>query len=260
MERRRSLPEPLRVSGRILVDPESIMDAGWRHLRGQVLRHRRLYIVAEAEPAAGDRLRRTIGCGARFRRAHVGLRLRRAHERHRRTARRSGAAHSGAFGDAPALGRRLYAPQRERRGDHGGSGSQECLFLGAARDVAIKDFLHISGLDANRADYATLDPTTVTSMSVPPIAASFADVATPLDRLAEHGTRGVAVTLPDFEHDAPRSIENVRPRLRSRHAVSALRQPSLPSSRKGAGKSLIRHPFDCFAMRRSAPLMRRAGW
>ena len=97
--------------------------------------------------------------------------------------------------------------------------AKKAYFLERRDDTAIKEFLRISGLDANRADYATLDPTTVTFMSVPYIAASFDEVAAHLDKLAENGIRGVAVTLPDFEHDAPNFIENVMPRLRSRHAA-----------------------------------------
>ncbi len=94
--------------------------------------------------------------------------------------------------------------------------AKKAYFLERRDDTAIKEFLRISGLDANRADYAALDPTTVTFMSVPYIAASYDVVAAHLDQLAENGIRGVAVTMPDFENDAPTFIENVVPRMKSR--------------------------------------------
>lgn len=89
-------------------------------------------------------------------------------------------------------------------------------YLDNKDDEAIRNFLQASGMDVNRADYLTLDPATVTFMSIPCIAASYDKVAAYLDQLADQGLHGVCLTFPDFQTDVPDFIANVMPRMRSR--------------------------------------------
>lgn len=89
-------------------------------------------------------------------------------------------------------------------------------YLAHRDDVAITEFLRASGNDVNRADYAKLDPVTVTFMSVPYIVGSYADVAAHLDRLAGSGVTGVCLTFSDFARDVPNFIGHVLPLMASR--------------------------------------------
>jgi pyrimidine oxygenase len=92
-------------------------------------------------------------------------------------------------------------------------------YIARRDDIAITEFLRAAGNDINRADYAKLDPVTVTFMSIPYIVGSFADVAAHLDRLAESGVRGVCLTFSDFARDVPNFLAEVLPLMTSR-AVS----------------------------------------
>ena len=83
-------------------------------------------------------------------------------------------------------------------------------------EEAIQEFLRVSGMDVNRADYLKLDPITITFMSVPYIADSYDNVAAHLDALAARGLRGVCLTFPDFATDVADFVANVMPRMKSR--------------------------------------------
>lgn len=98
--------------------------------------------------------------------------------------------------------------EAERERDH---------YLANKDDVAIQEFLRVSGMDVNRADYLKLDPATVTFMSIPYIVGSYAKVAAYLDSLAEQGLHGVCLTFPDFATDVPDFIANVMPLMKSRN-------------------------------------------
>lgn len=92
-------------------------------------------------------------------------------------------------------------------------------YLANRDDVAIQEFLRVSGMDVNRADYLKLDPATVTFMSIPYIVGSYSKVAAYLDTLAAQGLHGVCLTFPDFATDVPDFIANVMPKMTSRRAA-----------------------------------------
>jgi pyrimidine oxygenase len=98
--------------------------------------------------------------------------------------------------------------------------AERAHYLANRDDLAIQEFLRVSGMDVNRADYAKLDKETVTYMSIPVVAASYQGVADHLDSLAEKGVRGVCLTFPDFATDVPDFIANVMPRMKSRAGIS----------------------------------------
>jgi pyrimidine oxygenase len=92
-------------------------------------------------------------------------------------------------------------------------------YLDNRDDEAIREFLRVSGMDVNRADYLKLDPATVTFMSIPCIAASYQNVAAHLDALAGAGILGACLTFPDFATDVPDFIANVMPLMTSRQGA-----------------------------------------
>lgn len=87
-------------------------------------------------------------------------------------------------------------------------------------EVAIKEWMRVSGMDKNRIDYLHLDPEPATFMSVPYIVGSYQTVASHLDALAENGITGVCLAFPDFATDVPDFIDNVMPLIRSRQKAA----------------------------------------
>lgn len=98
---------------------------------------------------------------------------------------------------------------------------EKAHYLANKDDEAIQEFLRVSGMDVNRADYLKLDPATVTFMSIPCVAASYDKVAAHLDALAEKGIHGACLTFPDFSTDVKDFVENVMPRMKSRRNQAA---------------------------------------
>lgn len=94
------------------------------------------------------------------------------------------------------------------------------LYLDNRDDAAIQEFLRVSGMDVNRADYLKLDPATVTFMSIPYVVGSHAKVAAHLDALAAQGLHGVCLSFPHFATDVPDFIANVMPLMASRQAAA----------------------------------------
>lgn len=95
--------------------------------------------------------------------------------------------------------------------------ARRARYLADRDEVAIQEWLRASGMDRNRADYLKLPPEATAFMSVPYIVGSHETVARHLDKLAEHGLGGVALTFPDFANDLPDFIENVMPKMTSRN-------------------------------------------
>ncbi|MFK0334341.1 LLM class flavin-dependent oxidoreductase [Rhizobium sp. NPDC090275] len=94
--------------------------------------------------------------------------------------------------------------------------ARKAKYMADRDEVAIEEWLRVSGFDKNRADYQTLPPETTTFMSVPYIVGSHEKIAAHLDSLAQYGVGGVALCFPDFEKDVPDFIANVLPRMASR--------------------------------------------
>lgn len=94
--------------------------------------------------------------------------------------------------------------------------AEKNLYLENRDEVAIKEWMRVSGMDKNRIDYVHLDPEPATFMSVPYIVGSYQRVAEHLDALAANGLKGVCLAFPDFATDVPDFIANVMPRMASR--------------------------------------------
>ncbi|MFB2552334.1 LLM class flavin-dependent oxidoreductase [Ensifer soli] len=99
--------------------------------------------------------------------------------------------------------------------------ARKATFMADRDEVAIEEWLRVSGFDRNRADYQELPPETTTFMSVPYIVGSHEAIARHLDSLAEYGVGGVSLCFPDFENDVPDFIANVMPRLTCRERPAA---------------------------------------
>lgn len=94
--------------------------------------------------------------------------------------------------------------------------AEKAVYLENRDEVAIKEWMRVSGMDKNRIDYLHLDPEPATFMSVPYIVGSYQKVADHLDALAANGIKGVCLSFPDFATDLPDFIANVMPLLKSR--------------------------------------------
>lgn len=94
--------------------------------------------------------------------------------------------------------------------------AEKTHYLEQRDEVAIKEWMRVSGMDQNRIDYLHLDPEPATFMSVPYIVGSYQKVADYLDALADNGIHGVCLTFPDFGSDVPDFIANVMPLMSSR--------------------------------------------
>ena len=99
--------------------------------------------------------------------------------------------------------------------------ARKTRYMADRDEVAIDEWLRVSGFDKNRADYQQLPPETSTFMSVPYIVGSHEKVARHLDALADYGIGGVSMSFPDFENDVPDFIENIMPKLKCRNARAA---------------------------------------
>ncbi|WP_377296938.1 LLM class flavin-dependent oxidoreductase [Rhizobium sp. SGZ-381] len=94
--------------------------------------------------------------------------------------------------------------------------AEKAFYLENRDEVAIKEWMRVSGMDKNRIDYLHLDPEPATFMSVPYIVGSYEKVAAHLDALAVNGITGVCLAFPDFASDVPDFIANVMPLMKSR--------------------------------------------
>lgn len=97
--------------------------------------------------------------------------------------------------------------------------AEKALYLENRDEVAIKEWMRVSGMDKNRIDYVHLDPEPATFMSVPYIVGSYEKVAAHLDALAANGLKGVCLAFPDFATDVRDFIANVMPRMTSRRTA-----------------------------------------
>jgi pyrimidine oxygenase len=89
-------------------------------------------------------------------------------------------------------------------------------FIARADQAGMEEWMRVSGLDPNRADYADFHSAQRTFTGMPYVAGSYDEVAAHLDAVAGAGIRGACLVFPDFEPDLARFIAHVAPRMRSR--------------------------------------------